>query len=175
MYFGMATLWCLLIAAGYLVIGKSVFALLRLAKEPMLIAFCTSSSEASYPKTIEQLTSFGVKQKISTFVLPLAYSFNLDGSMMFQAFASLFIAQAFNIHLSWEQQLSMLFVMLLTSKGIAGVPRASMVVVAATRSVSAFAPISAPTVCPRGIGVTLFFVRLAISWEISALEHREFC
>lgn len=131
-YIGMATLWCLLIGAGYLVIGKSVFALLRLAKEPMLIAFCTSSSEASYPKTIEQLTRFGVKQKISTFVLPLAYSFNLDGSMMFQAFASLFIAQAFNIHLSWEQQLSMLFVMLLTSKGIAGVPRASMVVVAAT-------------------------------------------
>ncbi|WP_055338048.1 dicarboxylate/amino acid:cation symporter [Ralstonia solanacearum] len=131
-YFGMALLCTLLVVAGYLVLGRDVFPLLKLMREPMMIAFCTSSSEATYPKTIEQLTKFGVKTRISTFVLPLAYSFNLDGSMMFQAFASLFVAQAFNVHLSWEQQLSMLFVMLLTSKGIAGVPRASMVVVAAT-------------------------------------------
>lgn len=131
-YLGMALLCTILVVAGYTVIGRDVFPLLKLMREPMMIAFCTSSSEATYPKTIEQLTKFGVKTRISTFVLPLAYSFNLDGSMMFQAFASLFIAQAFNVHLSWEQQLSMLFVMLLTSKGIAGVPRASMVVVAAT-------------------------------------------
>jgi Na+/H+-dicarboxylate symporter len=131
-YFGMVVLWGVLLLAGYCVLGKSVFSLMKLIREPMLIAFSTSSSEAAYPKTIEQLTRFGVKTRISTFVLPLAYSFNLDGAMMFQAFASLFIAQAFNIHLSLWQQFTMLLVMMLTSKGVAGVPRAAIVVIAAT-------------------------------------------
>ncbi len=131
-YFGMLVLWCVLLAAGYGVLGKPVFALMKLIREPMIIAFSTASSEAAYPKTIEQLTRFGVKPRISTFVLPLAYSFNLDGSMMYQAFAALFIAQAFNIHLSFAQQFWMLLVMMLTSKGVAGVPRAAIVVIAAT-------------------------------------------
>jgi Na+/H+-dicarboxylate symporter len=131
-YFSMMVLWCVLLAAGYGVLGKPVFALMKLIREPMIIAFCTASSEAAYPKTIEQLTRFGVKPRISNFVLPLAYSFNLDGSMMYQAFAALFIAQAYNIHLSFGQQFWMLLVMMLTSKGVAGVPRAAIVVIAAT-------------------------------------------
>lgn len=131
-YFGMLLLWGLILTAGYCFIGKSVFSLLKLIREPMIIAFSTASGEAAYAKTIEQLTRFGVSPRISSFILPLAYSFNLDGSMMFQAFASIFIAQVYNIPLSWEQQFSMLFVMMLTSKGIAGVPRAAMVVIAAT-------------------------------------------
>ncbi|HEY4297410.1 MAG TPA: dicarboxylate/amino acid:cation symporter [Paraburkholderia sp.] len=131
-YFGMVVLWVALLAAGYAVLGKSVFALMRLIREPMVIAFCTASSEAAYPKTIEQLTRFGVKPGVSNFVLPLAYSFNLDGSMMYQAFAALFVAQAYNIHLSLGQQFIMLMVMMLTSKGVAGVPRAAIVVIAAS-------------------------------------------
>jgi Na+/H+-dicarboxylate symporter len=131
-YFGMMVLWAVLLAAGYGVMGKSVFALMRLIREPMVIAFCTASSEAAYPKTIEQLTRFGVKPAVSNFVLPLAYSFNLDGSMMYQAFAALFVAQAYNIHLSFAQQFVMLLVMMLTSKGVAGVPRAAIVVIAAS-------------------------------------------
>lgn len=131
-YFSMMVLWCVLLAAGYGVLGKPIFALMKLIREPMIIAFCTSSSEAAYPKTIEQLTRFGVKARISNFVLPLAYSFNLDGSMMYQAFAALFIAQAYGIHLSFGQQFWMLLVMMLTSKGVAGVPRAAIVVIAAT-------------------------------------------
>jgi Na+/H+-dicarboxylate symporter len=131
-YFGMMVLWAVLLAAGYGALGKSVFALMRLIREPMVIAFCTASSEAAYPKTIEQLTRFGVKPAVSNFVLPLAYSFNLDGSMMYQAFAALFVAQAYNIHLSFAQQFIMLLVMMLTSKGVAGVPRAAIVVIAAS-------------------------------------------
>ena len=84
------------------------------------------------PKTMEQLEKFGVRDRVTGFVLPLGYSFNLDGSMMYQAFAALFIAQAYNIHMSFAQQITMLLVMMVTSKGIAGVPRASLVVVAAT-------------------------------------------
>jgi Na+/H+-dicarboxylate symporter len=98
----------------------------------MMLAFSTASSEAAYPKTMEQLEKFGVKDSITGFVLPLGYSFNLDGSMMYQAFAALFIAQAYGIEMSVGQQITLLLVMMLTSKGIAGVPRASLVVVAAT-------------------------------------------
>lgn len=131
-YFGMAVLCALLIGVSYAVIGKSIFVMLRLMREPMIIAFSTASSEAIYPMTIEQLTRSGIHPRISTFVLPLAYSFNLDGAMMFQAFAVVFIAQAFNIDLSIGKQISMLLIMMLTSKGVAGVPRAAIVVIAAT-------------------------------------------
>ena len=96
-----------------------------------MLAFSTASSEAAYPKTMEQLEKFGVKNEITGFVLPLGYSFNLDGSMMYQAFAALFIAQAYGIDLSIGQQITLLLVMMVSSKGIAGVPRASLVVVAA--------------------------------------------
>ncbi len=131
-YLGLVVLWAVLVGAGFLFIGPRVFTLLKLLREPMMLAFSTASSEAAYPKTMEQLEKFGVKDSITGFVLPLGYSFNLDGSMMYQAFAALFIAQSYGIHMSFGQQITLLLVMMLTSKGIAGVPRASLVVVAAT-------------------------------------------
>jgi Na+/H+-dicarboxylate symporter len=97
----------------------------------MLLAFSTASSEAAYPRTLEQLERFGVSKRIASFVLPLGYSFNLDGSMLYQSFAALFIAQAYGIELSFGTQVTMLLVMMVSSKGVAGVPRASLVVVAA--------------------------------------------
>lgn len=131
-YLGLVVLWSVLIGVGWLILKADVWRLLRLLREPMLLAFSTASSEAAFPKTIEQLDTFGVKEKVSGFVLPLGYSFNLDGSMMYQAFAALFIAQAFGIEMTFAQQATMLLVMMIASKGIAGVPRASLVVVAAT-------------------------------------------
>jgi Na+/H+-dicarboxylate symporter len=131
-YLGLLILWIVLALAGSLVIGKRVIELLRKMKEPILLAFSTSSSEAAFPKTMELLQKFGCKDKIVSFVLPLGYSFNLDGSMMYMTFASLFIAQSYGIHLPMATQISMLLVLMLTSKGIAGVPRASLVVIAGT-------------------------------------------
>jgi len=131
-YSGMLLLCACLVAIGFLFLGKAVFRLLGIVKEPMLIAFSTSSSEATFPKMLEQLEKFGISNRITSFVLPLAYSFNADGSMMYQAFASVFLLQVYGIHMSFGQQLGMLLVMLVSSKGIAGVPRASIVVVAAT-------------------------------------------
>ncbi|MFO0507692.1 MAG: dicarboxylate/amino acid:cation symporter [bacterium] len=131
-YGGLLVLWIVLALAGSLIIGKRVIALLRKMKEPILLAFSTSSSEAAFPKTMELLQKFGCKDKIVSFVLPLGYSFNLDGSMMYMTFASLFIAQSYGIDLPFSTQVSMLLVLMLTSKGIAGVPRASLVVIAGT-------------------------------------------
>jgi Na+/H+-dicarboxylate symporter len=131
-YFGLFLLWIVLALAGFVVIGKSIINLIKRIKEPILLAFSTSSSEAAFPKTMEELQRFGCKDKIVSFVLPLGYSFNLDGSMMYMTFASLFIAQSYGIHLTVATQLSMLLVLMLTSKGIAGVPRASLVVIAGT-------------------------------------------
>jgi Na+/H+-dicarboxylate symporter len=131
-YLGIALLWVLLFAAGYLFLGRSVFTLGKLIREPILLAFSTASSESAYPKTMEALEKFGAPKRISSFVLPLGYSFNLDGSMMYQAFAIMFIAQAYNIDLSFTQQLLILLTLMITSKGMAGVARASVVVVAAT-------------------------------------------
>ena len=131
-YFSLFLLWVVLALAGFLVIGKRVSRLVKRVKEPILLAFSTSSSEAAFPKTMEELQKFGCKDKIVSFVLPLGYSFNLDGSMMYMTFASLFIAQSYAIHLPIATQLSMLLVLMLTSKGIAGVPRASLVVIAGT-------------------------------------------
>ncbi|MGY2374305.1 dicarboxylate/amino acid:cation symporter [Pseudomonas sp. SDO524_S393] len=131
-YLGIALLWGLLFAAGYLFLGRSVFTLGKLIREPILLAFSTASSESAYPKTMEALEKFGAPKRVSSFVLPLGYSFNLDGSMMYQAFAILFIAQAYNIDLSFTQQLLILLTLMITSKGMAGVARASVVVVAAT-------------------------------------------
>ena len=130
-YVALLVLWAVLIGAGYLVLGRRVFSLMGLVKEPLMVAFTTASSEAAYPKLMNQLHRFGVNDRVTSFVLPLGYSFNLDGSMLYQAFAALFIAQAFGIELSFMQQLTLLLVMMVSSKGIAGVPRASLVVVAA--------------------------------------------
>ncbi|WP_229663523.1 dicarboxylate/amino acid:cation symporter [Pedobacter quisquiliarum] len=131
-YSSMLLLWVLLIFIGYIILKKRVFNLMSRMKEPVLLAFSTASSEAAYPKTMLQLERFGCKDKIVSFVLPLGYSFNLDGSMLYMTFASLFIAQSYGINLSFEQQITMLLILMLTSKGIAGVPRASLVVIAGT-------------------------------------------
>jgi Na+/H+-dicarboxylate symporter len=131
-YLGLALLWAVIIAVGSVVLGKSIGRLLRLLRQPMMIAFSTSSSEAAFPKMIEQLMRFGVSERITGFVLPLGYSFNLDGSMMYQTFAALFVAQAYGIDMPLSTQITMLLVLMVSSKGVAGVPRASLVVAAAT-------------------------------------------
>ena len=130
-YASLAILWVVLIAAGFVFLRGRVFTLISMVREPMLIAFTTASSEAAYPKLMERLERFGAKEHVTALVLPLGYSFNLDGSMVYQAFAALFIAQAYGIEMSIGQQMTMLLVMMLSSKGVAGVPRASLVVVAA--------------------------------------------
>lgn len=129
---GIALLWVLLMSVGYLILGKRMNQLLRRIGGPLFIAFSTTSSEAVFPKLTEELERFGCRDRIVSFVLPLGYSFNLDGSMMYMTFASLAIAQAYGIHMDLGTQLTMLLVLMLTSKGIAGVPRASLVVVLAT-------------------------------------------
>ena len=131
-YVGILILWGLLALAGLLFLGPRVARLISLIKEPIMLAFSTASSEAAYPKTLEQLERFGASKKITSFVLPLGYSFNLDGSMMYCTFAVLFIAQAYKIELNLGQQITMLLILMVTSKGMAGVPRASLVVIAAT-------------------------------------------
>jgi Na+/H+-dicarboxylate symporter len=133
-YFSLVILWMVIIFAGFVVLKKRAFNLVGNIKDAMLIAFSTSTSEAAYPKVLLELERFGCNNKIVSFVLPLGYSFNLDGSMMYMTFASLFLAQSYNIHLSFEQQITMLLILMLTSKGVAGVPRASLVVIAGTMS-----------------------------------------
>jgi Na+/H+-dicarboxylate symporter len=130
-YLALAILWTLLLLAGRLVVGRRFAGLIGLIRQPLLIGFTTATSEAAFPRTLEALERFGVSNRIASFVLPLGYSFNLDGSMMYTTFASLFIAQAYGIPLSLGQQLALLLTLMVTSKGIAGVPRASMVVIAA--------------------------------------------
>lgn len=131
-YLGLVILWLLLLGFVTLVIGRRVFRLVRRIREPLLLAFSTASSEAAYPKTLEELERFGCSNRVASFVLPMGYSFNLDGSMMYCTFAVMFIAQVYDIDLSAGQQFMMLAILMLTSKGIAGVPRASLVVIAAT-------------------------------------------
>lgn len=129
---GISSLWVLLILVGYIFLKSRMTVLLKRIVSPLIIAFGTTSSEAVFPKLTEELERFGVKDKIVSFMLPLGYSFNLDGSMMYMTFASIFIAQAYGVDLDLGTQMTMLLVLMLTSKGIAGVPRASLVVVAAT-------------------------------------------
>lgn len=106
------------------------FKLLAHVREPMLLAFTTASSEAAMPKTILALERHGISNRIVSFVLPLGYSFNLDGSMMYMVFATISIAQAYGLHIDFAQQMSMMLILMVMSKGIAGVPRASLVIVA---------------------------------------------
>lgn len=129
---GISSLWIVLIVVGYIFLKSRMTVLLKRIVSPLIIAFGTTSSEAVFPKLTEELERFGVKDRIVSFMLPLGYSFNLDGSMMYMTFASIFIAQAYGIDLDLGTQMTMLLVLMLTSKGIAGVPRASLVVVAAT-------------------------------------------
>ena len=106
----------------------------RAVKEPAVIAFSTTSSEAALPRAMEAMERLGVPRSVVAFVLPLGYSFNLDGSTLYLSLAAVFVAQAANIHLSIGQQITMLLTLMLTSKGVAGVPRASLVILAATLS-----------------------------------------
>lgn len=131
-YLGLFVLWAFLLGACFLVIGTRTGTLIRYLRDPILLGFSTASSEAAYPRTLDALDRFGVPPKIASFVLPLGYSFNLDGSMMYMTFASIFIAQAYGIDLSWTTMIQMLLILMVTSKGIAGVPRASLVVITGT-------------------------------------------
>lgn len=130
-YIGLAVLWALLIGVGYAFLGRPIWTLLKAVREPAMLAFSTASSEAAYPRLTEKLEAFGVDKKVVGFTLPLGYAFNLDGSMMYQAFAAIFIAQAFGIDMPISQQILMLLVLMVSSKGMAGVARGSVVVVAA--------------------------------------------
>jgi Na+/H+-dicarboxylate symporter len=145
---GIAVLWILLISVGFIVLKGRMKELLKRISNPLLIAFSTTSSEAVFPKLTEELERFGCKDKIVAFVLPLGYSFNLDGSMMYMTFASLAIAQAYHVPIDIPTQLTMLLVLMLTSKGIAGVPRASLVVVLATCAMFNIPPIGVALILP---------------------------
>jgi Na+/H+-dicarboxylate symporter len=133
-YISILILWLILTCVSSLWVGKKVFVILGNVKDQVLLAFTTASSEAAFPRLIEELKKSGCPEKIVSFVLPLGYSFNLDGSMLYMGFSSLFIAQAYGMNLSLGTQLTMLIVLMLTSKGVAGVPRAALVVVAGTLS-----------------------------------------
>ena len=149
-YLGLTVLWILLLLVGYIILKHRLKVLLKRLSSPMTIAFNTASSEAVFPKLVEEMERFGCDNKIVSFTLPLGYSFNLDGSMMYMTFASMFIAQAYNITSITDNlgtQVAMLLVFMLTSKGIAGVPRASLVVVLATGSMFG--------IPPEGIGLVL--------------------
>jgi len=130
-YLGLLILWAVLIGVCFIIVGPRTRHLVRYIRDPVVLAFSTASSEAAYPRTLEELDRFGVPPRIASFVLPLGYSFNLDGSMMYMTFATIFIAQAYGIHLTLGQEITMLHVLMVTSKGMAGVPRASLVVIAA--------------------------------------------
>lgn len=131
-YLTLGMLWAILIGLSTMIVGPCIGRLTKAILEPALLAFTTSSSEAAFPGTLDKLEKFGVSSKIASFVLPIGYSFNLVGSMAYCSFATIFIAQACNIELSMGEQITMLLILMLTSKGMAGVPRASMVVIAAT-------------------------------------------
>ena len=131
-YLSLTLLWALLLSLGALFLGRRIWTLIRYIREPMLIAFSTASSEAALPKLFEQLDRFGVPRRISGFMLPLGYSFNLDGSMMYMSFATIFIAQAYGIDLSIGTQILILLTLMISSKGVAAVPRASLVVITGT-------------------------------------------
>jgi Na+/H+-dicarboxylate symporter len=131
-YLALLILWVLLLAALSLIIGSRSLRLLASIRQTVLLAFATSSSEAAYPRLLEQLVAFGIPRRIASFVLPLGYSFNLDGAMMYCTFAILFIAQAYGVELSVEQQITLFGLLMLTTKGLAGVPRAAIAVIAVT-------------------------------------------
>lgn len=137
---GIITLWIVLLIVGFIVLGKDLFPLLKAIRSPLLIAFSTTSSEAVFPKLVDELEKVGCSPKVVSFILPLGYSFNLDGSMMYMTFASIFIAQLYGVEMTIVTQITMLLVLMLTSKGIAGVPRASLIIIIATCSMFGIPP-----------------------------------
>lgn len=131
-YLALAILWVAIVAAGIAVLGaRTQLKLMRTIREPALLAFATTSSESAYPALLARLEDFGVPNRVASFVLPLGYSFNLVGSMCYGSFAALFLAQAYDVPLSTAQVAQLLLMLFLASKGIANVPRASLLVVAA--------------------------------------------
>jgi Na+/H+-dicarboxylate symporter len=131
-YLSLGILWGLLMAALVFLVGSRSFRLLASIRQPVLLAFATSSSEAAYPRLLEELVAFGIPRRIASFVLPLGYSFNLDGAMMYCTFAILFIAQAYGVELTLAQQITLFGLLMVTTKGLAGVPRAAIAVIAVT-------------------------------------------
>jgi Na+/H+-dicarboxylate symporter len=131
-YASLVLLWVILLGIGAVFLQRRIWTLIRYIRQPLMIAFSTASSEAALPKLFEQLDRFGVPRRISGFILPLGYSFNLDGSMMYMSFATIFIAQAYGIDLSIGTQIMILLTLMISSKGIAAVPRASLVVITGT-------------------------------------------
>ncbi len=131
-YLSLILLWAILLAIGAIFLRQRIWTLMRYIRQPLMIACSTASSEAALPKMYEQLDRFGVPRRISGFMLPLGYSFNLDGSMMYMSFATIFIAQAYGIDLSITTQIMILLTLMISSKGIAAVPRASLVVITGT-------------------------------------------
>lgn len=113
-------------------VGFNIFTLIKLLKEELILAFSTASSEAVLPKLMEKMEKAGCPKHIATFVIPTGYSFNLDGSTLYQALAAIFIAQMYGIDLSAYEQITLMLVLMITSKGIAGVPGVSFVVLLAT-------------------------------------------
>jgi proton glutamate symport protein len=133
----------------------------RALAEPATIAFATSTSEAALPRAMESMEAFGVPRRIVAFVIPAGYSFNLDGSTLYLAVASIFVAQVAGIHLTWLQQLFMVFALMLTSKGVAGVPRAVLVVLLATAAT--FHLPSEPIFIILGIDALMDMARTAVN------------
>jgi proton glutamate symport protein len=134
MYVGLAIFALIVLGAVSYIIRVPFLAFVKAIREPFLIAFTTASSEAALPKALEIMERFGVPKNIVGFVLPTGYSFNLDGSTLYLSLASVFVAQLAGIHMTFGQQLVMMLTLMLTSKGVAGIPRASLVVLAATVS-----------------------------------------
>jgi proton glutamate symport protein len=132
MYAGLALFVVVVIAGVSLLVGVPFLAFAKAVREPCLIALTTASSEAALPKALEVMERFGVPKNIVAFVLPLGYSFNLDGSTLYLSLASVFVAQLAGVHMSVGQQLVMMLTLMLASKGVAGVPRAALVVLTAT-------------------------------------------
>ena len=132
LYFALLLLFFLVFVPVMLICGVRVFRFLRAVREPAMAAFSTASSEAALPRLLEDVVAFGVLRRVASFVIPTGYSFNLDGSTLYLVVASLTIAQAAKIPMSFGQQLAMVFTFMLTSKGVAGVPRATLVIIAGT-------------------------------------------
>lgn len=131
-YFSLIAFIIIVLVVACKIINIPFMGILKTIKDPALLAFTTASSEAALPKAMSQMEKFGVPKSIVSFVMPLGYTFNLDGSTLYLTLAALFCAQVVGINLSIEQQLMLMFTLMLTSKGIAGVPRVSLVILTGT-------------------------------------------
>ncbi|HEY3885930.1 MAG TPA: cation:dicarboxylase symporter family transporter [Vicinamibacterales bacterium] len=132
LYVALAAFYVLVLIPVMLLFRIPVGKFVRAVREPAVIAFSTTSSEAALPRAMEAMERLGVPRSVVAFIIPLGYSFNLDGSTLYLSLAAIFVAQAAHVHLSIGQQITMLLTLMLTSKGVAGVPRAALVILAAT-------------------------------------------